>query len=864
MALLRKLFGTSAKAGAAAVAGSPASASVANGMDATIAGVPTTSGALGAKGDLAAALRVVADALDSAPRNPDLLFARASLLFDWERYREARDGLLRAQGAGMQGAAFELALARTHHHLGDLQAAERSMRRALELEPGSRPARAGLATILFALRCFGDAEAAVQRLLDLSPGDVECLWMLGNCRMGQRDPAGAEGYFRQAIAADPERSVVWKDLGAALDAQDRRGEAIEASANAVRLDSTRGEKSDCFVNLAVELAYEGRTADALALHEKMLPQRPFVYGHLAYAQALLQAGRLREGWNQYEFRFLVAPMLGGRQEFGLPTWAGQDLRGKTILLLAEQGLGDTIQFIRYAPQLKAMGANVLLRVPEGFESFAQGFPGVDRVLARGATRAEFDYYLNVISLPNALGIDLASVPATVSYLHADSLHAERWSNRISSHKGLKVGLVWAGNPNHARDRQRSMSLAEFAPLGAFAGTQFFALQKGEREAEANSPPPGLSLVNLGADLKDFHDTAAVISQLDVVLSVDTAVAHLAGALGRPVWLMLPRAGEWRWLEGRDDSPWYPTMRLFRQSREGEWGDVIEQVRMALLERMHGNEGTATKTTAATSSASEPPASATSIAPALPGLGLSAVAATRYGILQYLPHEPLVGESLRWYGELLQPQLERVAQLVRPSATVVEVGSGAGAHAIFLASAIGAEGHILLYEARPVLRTILRQNLAAHQVRNVTLMRRAMAGWGSPDATGFAESSTGREATPAATTETLDDLCLEHLDLIKVNAGGVVMNVLVGASATLWRLRPSLFVAMNDDASMAEAAEFLREFGYRCWRMETAWFNPGNFNRRDNDVFAGRVALALVAIPEESEVSVAQNGWVELS
>jgi len=164
----------------------------------------------------------------------------------------------------------------------------------------------------------------------------------------------------------------------------------------------------------------------------------------------------------------------------------------------------------------------------------------------------------------------------------------------------------------------------------------------------------------------------------------------------------------------------------------------------------------------------------------------------------------------------------------------------------------------------VLRKILRQNLAAHQVRNATLMRRAMAGWDGPDAASFAKSSTGREATPAAPTETLDELHLERLDLIKINAGGAAMKVLSGASETLWRLRPSLFVATNDDAAVAEAAVYLLEFGYRCWRMETAWFNPGNFNRRDDDIFAGRVALALVAVPEECAASIAQSGCVELS
>jgi tetratricopeptide (TPR) repeat protein len=193
--------------------------------------------------------------------------------------------------------------------------------------------------ILFRMGRFGEAEAATRSALVLSPGDFECLWIIGNCRLNQGDPIAAEQFLRLAVAADSGRAVGWKDLGAALNAQDRLEEAIKASETAVALDLQYGGPSDSFVNLAIELAGDGRAADAIALHERMLPEVPEVYGHIAYAQALLRAGRLEEGWNHLEFRFLNDAFLPRRQNFGRPVWSGQDLKGKTVLLLAEQGLG---------------------------------------------------------------------------------------------------------------------------------------------------------------------------------------------------------------------------------------------------------------------------------------------------------------------------------------------------------------------------------------------------------------------------------------------------------------------------------------------------------------------------------------------
>ena len=232
--------------------------------------------------------------------------------------------------------------------------------------------------------------------------------------------------------------------------------------------------------------------------------------------------------------------------------------------------------------------------------------------------------------------------------------------------------------------------------------------------------------------------------------------------------------------------------------------------------------------------------------------MSAVAETRVGILQYLPDEPIVGDAIGWYGEHLQRQLDLLARIVRPGSTVMEVGAGVGAHAVFLGRLLGEAGHLFVYESRPVQQRILRQNLAANGVSNVTVMRRTLGSRGEEE--GIACGTA---------TETLDELQLERLDWLKV-ASGDALDVLAGASETLWRLRPLLFLAAADEQALREITERAREFSYRCWRMETALFNPQNFNRRETDIFGGAKALALLAIPEEIDVDIALDECIEIS
>jgi hypothetical protein len=364
-------------------------------------------------------------------------------------------------------------------------------------------------------------------------------------------PAEAEGVLRAALEAQPGSPGVLNNLGIALFAQ-------------------------------------GRLSKAEASYREALGRRPdFADAHNNLGIVLLAAGRFEEGWEEHEWRWKARHMAGGARGFSAPLWSGEVLgEGGVLLLHAEQGLGDTLQFCRYAP-LAAARARVVLEVQAPLARLLSSLPGVSQVIARGEALPAFDAQAPLLSLPRAFGTTIETVPARVPYLAADPDQAAAWGRRLAALPGLKVGLCWAGEPRAgfpelaAIDARRSISLAALAPLAKVAGVSFVSLQKGAPAAQAADPPPPMALFDYTAELADFADTAALVENLDLVISVDTSVAHLAGAMARPVWLLNRFDTCWRWLLDRQDSPWYPTLRLFRQTTPGDWTSVIADLRQAL-------------------------------------------------------------------------------------------------------------------------------------------------------------------------------------------------------------------------------------------------------------------------------------------
>jgi FkbM family methyltransferase len=847
-------------------ASAPAS-SAEQGPDALIA----EAYALSTDGRFGEALALTASALSQSTGDGELLFARASVLFDWGRMREAREGFLRAESRGVSRTALYLNLAWSCHLLNLTQEAERHARKAAALDPSAVAAHFGLGTILQRQKRYPAAMASYERALELAPDYADAAAGIAYCKLEQHQYSEAEDWMRRALALAADKPQYWNNLGIALANQERYPQALEALGRAAELESARGAPPESVVDRGFALILMGQDDAAAELYRANLPDVPDPRAHGHYALALLAHGWFREGWEQYESRWLQEPHLSHRPDFPQPVWAGQDPAGKTILLRSEQGAGDIIQFARFAVPLKALGATVVLQVRPELMQLAQGFAGADQVFAPPTPPPAFDYYVHLMSMPRVLGTEVATIPSSVPYLRVDPAKLQRWAPRFEGH-GLKVGLAWAGNPAHPRDLQRSIRLGALSDLWQLHGVRYFSLQKALRPGEVDQWPSPATLVDLGPDLEDFADTAAAIAQLDLIVCVDTAIAHIAGALGKPVWLMLPEIGDFRWLKGRDDSPWYPTMRLFRQRQMGQWDEVVTRVKAALQEAVQAG-GLPQQALAPRSPRESAPiadrAGTTVIQQgAAQPKPIARVRETRYGVMQYLPDTDRAARSIEWYGEFLQPQLDLLARLVRPGAHVVEAGSGVGAHALALAKMVGAEGHLFLYETRPVVQRILLRNLQVNRVAQcVTLMRRDLAGPRAAlgDGQATAQSTKARGSPDAGYgTETLDELLLERLDLLKIRSEGAAADILTGAGATLWRLRPMLFVAAEDPLAVTDLSARVEAFGYRCWQMETPLFNPGNFNRRDTDIFAAEAALALLAIPEEAGVAVAFDGCVEVT
>jgi len=742
------------------------------------------------------------------------------------------------------------------------------MRKAVVADADIWSAQFGLAAVLHANRHMAEAISVYERALELDNENLHCLLNLAVCHLELSQFAAAEALARRAIAVSGDQASAWDSLGIVLDRQDRYLEAIEAFRNAQRLDAGKNG-THSVINLGIVYREVDRIQEAIDLFEQDLPNRPQLgaYGH--YALALLTVGRFGEGWIFHESRWAVEPFLSLRPSYGKPVWAGQDPNGKTILICSEQGVGDLVQFIRYAPLLKKLGATVTLSVRPELARLVDGFQGIDNVCVAGSPLPAFDYYVHLLSLPRGFTTEPASIPAEIPYLYADAERVLHWKKRLRPDGMLKVGVVWAGDPKHKRDRFRSLPLSTLAPLWDVKGVRFFSLQKGAAAVEAATFPADCVIENPGPDLDDYADTVALITQLDIVVCVDTSVAHLAGALGKPIWILLPKPADWRWLEDRDDSPWYPTARLFRQSRAGHWDDVVQRVKTAL--QTHPRRGASDADAGgavevASGVGTRQPTGNMSVASGVRP-GFAVVAETRIGILQYLPEQSIVGQSIELYGEFLQPQLNLLGRIIRPGATIIQVGAGVGVHAVFLATAIGPSGHLILYEAHSAKRQILRNNLEVNRLANFTIMKRTLGGpTAAASSVGNIDATAG-ESTPIASTavitETVDELDVERLDWLKIDDEAAALDVLDGGRETLWRLRPLLFIAAPDEPKLMQLVDHVKQFSYRCWRMESGLFNPMNFNCRLDNVFGERRALALLAIPAEVVVDVVLDGCIEL-
>lgn len=330
--------------------------------------------------------------------------------------------------------------------------------------------------------------------------------------------------------------------------------------------------------LAAALRSQGRIAETRAIQEMLVAHAPGDFPtRFDLAETLLLSGEFERGWREYRYRYSLAHTAHIERKVQRPRWDGRAMPGQTLLIHDEQGYGDTFQFIRLVPWAKERsGARVVVEINAESLSLVRRATGFDDIVERGTLPPAFDMHCEMMSLPMALRLSLDDLPGPTPYLHPDPRRVERWRQRLAGLPRPLVALVWAGRPTHPNDANRSLSLAQLAPL-ARTGVSFVGLQKGPAAKQAALPPKGMSLLSLSDEIQDFEDTAAILCVADLLISVDSSPVHLAGALGRPVWVMLPKVPDWRWLLERTDTPWYPRMRLFRQEVRADWSGVVSRM-----------------------------------------------------------------------------------------------------------------------------------------------------------------------------------------------------------------------------------------------------------------------------------------------
>ncbi|MCG2720562.1 MAG: tetratricopeptide repeat-containing glycosyltransferase family protein [Thermodesulfovibrionales bacterium] len=453
-------------------------------------------------------------------------------------------------------------------------------RKALQLNPEFGDAWNSMGVILQGQGMLDESIMHYQKALEIDPNFADAYYNIGKALQQKGCLNEAVVNYQKALQLNPDSAEVHNNIGFCFHEKGQNDEALSHFQKAIDLNP---EFAEAYYNLALNYHDKKMIKKAIEYYEKAIEcKNDFVRAHWNMSCALLLSGDFERGWKEYEWRWKLKEHRGYRTTH--TRWDGSDIAGQTILLHAEQGFGDTIQFIRYAPLVAQRGARVIVQCPKELLPLIRKVKGIEQVLSKEGQMPKFDLQCPLLSLPLLFGTTLENIPCEIPYISADLSLFRNWRALLRSDSSmLKVGLVWSGRTKGKREHRRSCPLSFFSAFTQFDNIMFYSLQKGDGSEEAKMPPKGMRLIDCQEDLHDFSDTAALIANLDLIVSVDTAVAHLAGSLGKPVWTMLPFIPDWRWLLNRDDSPWYPTMRLFRQPSPGDWQSVIGHMEKALIE-----------------------------------------------------------------------------------------------------------------------------------------------------------------------------------------------------------------------------------------------------------------------------------------
>jgi tetratricopeptide (TPR) repeat protein len=499
---------------------------------------------------------------------------------------------------------------------GELEAAGEACRQVLRDTPGEARAMAMLAAIAADQGRFDSGMQWARQALGIAPDCIPAHFAVGRLHEGAQRHADAEASYRKVVALDPAHAKAHTNVGCMLHIQGRLDEAVSWYRKALELEPGQPEALRNYALIAgssaqlgealagFERHLAGHPGDAnahyqlahLYVHHASYPQAEAAYRraialepdnaefHFSLSQLLLVLGRYAEGWREYEWRWRIERFNGSMRRFAEPLWDGRALPIGTLLVHGEAGFGDMFQFVRYARLAAQRCERVIVECQPAVMQLIEGVPGVSQVVAQGAALPGFDAHIPLISFPGVFGSTLDDLAWAGPYIHADAARQQQWAERVAASKPRrrKVGLVWSGDTTNSYNRDRAIALQSLAPLAQIDNVTFFSLQKGGPPVQPGDIPQGMHWVDLTGSLRDFSDTAALLTQLDLLISVDTGVAHLAGAMGRPAWVLLPFSPPWRYHVERADNPWYPGgMRLFRQHAQSDWSMAVHELSKAL-------------------------------------------------------------------------------------------------------------------------------------------------------------------------------------------------------------------------------------------------------------------------------------------
>ena len=522
-------------------------------------------------GQLEQAKKKYQEILDTNPQHADSSHLLGLVEYQYGNYVKAIEHIQQAVLISPKQPVFLNNLGNVLKEMGELDRSVQAYQQALEVAPDDAEIHNNLGVTLKEMGELDRSVQAYQQALEINPQYAEAHNNLGNVlkEMDQLDESIHA--YQKALKINPQYVEVYNNLGNVLKEMDQLDESIHAYQKAIQIQP---DYVEAHINLGVVLREQVRLKESIQAHQQAIQIQPdYDEAHINLAITFLLQGQLTAGWKEFEWR------RSRKRDFKRPLWDGTPLNGKSILIYAEQGFGDTIQFVRYIDLLPDANTIIIVVCQPELKTLFKSINRIDTLVTKGEDIPDSDVHVPLLSLPYMFNTTLDTIPARIPYLYLNP-EADSVFHLGDSHD-LKIGIVWAGRLTHANDNNRSIDLKWFKCLLDIRNCEFFSLQVGERREDIKQHGYHRTIKDLGKQFTDFHHTALAILQLDLVISVDTAVAHLAGALGKEVWTLLPFVPDWRWMLDRSDSPWYPSMTLFRQKETGDWSPVFEQLRLAL-------------------------------------------------------------------------------------------------------------------------------------------------------------------------------------------------------------------------------------------------------------------------------------------